>query len=61
MRITKQQRHLSDIIKRKLVNVNIDNAQMGVGGDNSWGYKPLEKYQIQPKNYSYAYSIMPLK
>ena len=59
--ITKQQRHLSDIIKRKLVNVNIDNAQMGVGGDNSWGYKPLEKHQIQPKNYSYAYSIMPLK
>jgi len=56
---TKQQRHLSDTTKRKLVSVNIDNAQTGVGGDNSWGYKPLEKHQIQPKNYSY--SIMPLK
>lgn len=29
--------------------VNIDHRQMGVGGTNSWGELPLEKYRIEPK------------
>jgi beta-galactosidase len=58
---TKQQRHTFDIIKRDLVNINIDYRQMGVGGDNSWGYMALDKYQIQPKDLSYSYIIRPLK
>ncbi len=58
---TKQQRHTTDITKRDLVNVNIDNEQMGVGGDTSWGAKPFERYQIKAQNKSYSYSILPLK
>ncbi|MBT8307798.1 MAG: DUF4981 domain-containing protein, partial [Maribacter sp.] len=58
---TKQQRHTTDIIKRDLVNINIDYKQMGVGGDNSWGYMALDKYQIQPKDMSFSYVIRPLK
>ena len=57
---TKQQRHTFDIVKRDLVNINIDHRQMGVGGDNSWGNLPLEKYQIQPGDMSYSYVIRPL-
>lgn len=57
---TKQQRHTTDIVKRDLVNINIDKAQMGVGGDTSWWTKPLEYYQIKAKNQSYSYSILPL-
>ncbi|WP_041633193.1 glycoside hydrolase family 2 [Maribacter sp. HTCC2170] len=58
---TKQQRHDVDIVKRDLVNINIDYKQMGVGGDNSWGFMALDKYQIQPENLSYSYIIRPLK
>ena len=57
----KQQRHTIDIKERELVNVNIDAVQMGVGGDNSWGYQPLEKYQIPAQARSYTYTIAPIK
>jgi beta-galactosidase len=53
----KQQRHTTDIKKRAFVNINIDDQQMGVGGDNSWGSMPLKKYQIKAKNLSYKYTI----
>ena len=58
---TKQQRHTTDIVERDLVNINIDHAQMGVGGDTSWWTRPLEQYQIEAKNQSYSYSILPLR
>ena len=58
---TKQQRHTTDIVKRDFVNVNIDNEQMGVGGDTSWWTRPLERYQIKAQNQSYSYSIIPIK
>jgi beta-galactosidase len=57
----KQQRHTFDIPIRDLVNVNIDHSQMGLGGDNSWGFMPLEKYQIKADNLSFSYVISPLK
>lgn len=57
----KQQRHTFDIKKRDLVNINIDYQQMGVGGDNSWGNLPLEKYQIQPGVMGYSYIIRPVR
>ena len=58
---TKQQRHTIDIVKRDLININIDNVQMGVGGDTSWWTRPLKQYQIEAKNQSYSYSILPLR
>jgi beta-galactosidase len=58
---TKQQRHTADIVKRDLININIDHVQMGVGGDTSWWTQPLEQYQIKAKNQSYTFSIIPLK
>ncbi|MEO1009845.1 MAG: glycoside hydrolase family 2 TIM barrel-domain containing protein [Bacteroidota bacterium] len=57
---TKEQRHTYDIVKRDLVNINIDYAQMGVGGDNSWGFMALEEYQIQPMDMGYSYVIRPV-
>ncbi|WP_425236819.1 glycoside hydrolase family 2 TIM barrel-domain containing protein [Ulvibacterium sp.] len=58
---TKRQRHTYDIVKRDLVNINIDYRQMGVGGDNSWGLMALEKYQIPAANMSYSYVIKPIR
>lgn len=57
----KQQRHTTDVPERNLVNVNIDAQQMGVGGDTSWGAKPHEEYQINPRRMEYEYTIVPLK
>ena len=58
---TKQQGHATDIKKRNLVNINIDHKQMGVGGINSWGAKPLPKYRIKAEEMSFSYQIKPIK
>ena len=58
---SKKQRHTTDIVKRDFVNINIDMAQMGVGGDNSWGAIPHKEYRIKAKDMSYNYTIEPVK
>ena len=57
----KIQRHTFHIPTRKLVNINIDYKQMGVGGDTSWGAMPHPEYRIKPPNLSYGYIIKPIK
>ena len=40
------------------VFVNIDYAQMGVAGDNSWGAKALAPYLLEPdKTYYYSFTL----
>ena len=56
----KDQRHINDIVPRDFIEWNIDLKQMGVGGDNSWGAKPLDKYMIYPGEYSYEFTIWPV-
>ncbi|MBD0279493.1 MAG: beta-galactosidase, partial [Flavisolibacter sp.] len=55
----KHQRHAGELKPRKLTQLHIDAAQMGVGGINSWGTLPLEKYRLPYKNYSYSFKITP--
>jgi beta-galactosidase len=55
------QRHTTDIKPRDFISLNIDYRQSGVGGDNSWGARPWKKYQLQPKNYTFAFIIKPIK
>ena len=51
-------RHPCDIPKRDVITVNIDHAQSGVGGTNSWGARPLPKYQLPPTGtYRYAFRL----
>ncbi|MGE4490393.1 MAG: glycoside hydrolase family 2 TIM barrel-domain containing protein [Kiritimatiellales bacterium] len=40
--------------------LNIDAAQSGVGGINSWGKTPLESYRLKNKTWRYQYRIQPL-
>ncbi len=56
----KTQKHTFDVPHRPLVNINIDHGQMGVGGDNSWGYLPLDQYRIKAADYTYSYLIQPV-
>ena len=59
-RIIKKQRKPIDVPKRDFISLNIDLKQMGVGGDNSWGARPLKKYLIQPNSYKYSFIIKPI-
>ena len=41
--------------------LNIDGAQCGVGGINSWGSIPLKPYRLTDKKYSFSYRISAVK
>jgi beta-galactosidase len=41
-------RHPKDIPLRGFTTIHLAHAQMGVGGENSWGHRPLGKYQLPP-------------
>ncbi|WP_189637884.1 glycoside hydrolase family 2 TIM barrel-domain containing protein [Thalassotalea sp. HSM 43] len=58
--LEKAQRHYTDIVKRDLVNVNVDFKQTGVGGDNSWGASAWQKYQLKPQDYRYSFTLTPI-
>ena len=45
---------------RKELYLNIDYGQRGVGGDNSWGFKPHIENQLLWREYKYSYTIAPL-
>lgn len=45
----------------KNITLRLNKVQMGLGGDNSWGAKPLEKYINTPdKTYEYTYTLKPI-
>jgi len=53
-------RHPYDIPSRDTITVNIDHAQRGLGGRNSWGAHPLPKHILPTnKTYSYSFNIQP--
>jgi len=53
-------KHPTDLEERNFIEFNIDYKQTGVGGDNSWGARPLEKYTLQAKEYSYSFRLRPV-
>jgi len=57
----KDQQHINDITPRDFVEWCIDYKQMGVGDDNSWGARPLDKYTLYPGAYKYEFVIMPVR
>lgn len=47
---------------RKEVYAYVDLAQSGIGGDNSWGFWPLDEYLLKNnRDYEYSYRITPYK
>jgi beta-galactosidase len=52
--------HMSDPVKQDFVIVKLNQKQMGVGGDNSWGAKTHAKYCIPAKSMQFTYFIKPL-
>jgi beta-galactosidase len=60
--VPKSQRHGKlDLNPKDHVDWLIDYKQMGVGGDDSWGAKPLKKYSLFPGKYNYSFMLIPFK
>lgn len=51
--------HVSDVDPRDLISLDIDYGQMGVGGDDSWGKRTLQKYSLNKKSYQYSFLLKP--
>ena len=55
-------KHPYQIPPRDFVTLNVNAAQMGVGGINSWGAWPLPQHQLPAdREYAYSFTIEPVK
>jgi beta-galactosidase len=53
-------RHPVDLEKKNFIDLNVDYRQMGVGGNDSWGARPLQKYTLYSQPYEYSFRLRPL-
>jgi beta-galactosidase len=58
--MTKKQQHPKDVARRFNVTLEVDLAQRGLGGDNSWGQLPHAPFRLTDKTYKYSFVIKPL-
>jgi beta-galactosidase len=54
-------RHPPDVEKRGFVCLTLDAAQMGVGGDDSWGARVHPQYTLPAKDRSFSLTFRPLR
>lgn len=60
--LTKKQMHDNDVNPdRGSVYLNIDLAQRGVGGDDSWGAAPHRPHILDADRYEYSFYISPVR
>lgn len=52
-------KHGNLLQKEPFTDLNLDYMQCGVGGDDSWGAWPMEKYLIPARDYSWSYRLRP--
>jgi len=52
-------KHGNLLQKQTFTDLNLDYLQCGVGGNDSWGAWPMEKYLIPAKDYSWSYRMRP--
>jgi beta-galactosidase len=55
-------RHTNKLKDAGFITLNIDLAQMGVGGNTSWDAQaaPIDQYQLPSKPYSYSFYLLPI-
>ena len=49
--------HDHELVRRDLIELQLDHQQMGIGGDNSWGAEVHEEYWVRAKPYRYSLCI----
>lgn len=55
-----QFRHTVDLVPQNFIDLNIDYRQSGVGGNDSWGARPLPAYTLLPGKYNFSFLIRPI-
>lgn len=53
-------KHSAEIQMSREITVNLDQRQMGVGGDDSWGAQPHAEYRLPAKPYTYRFRLEPV-
>jgi hypothetical protein len=53
-------KHTPDIKEAGFITLNIDYAQMGLGGDDSWSARVHSEYRLTAKEYEYSFRIRPI-
>ncbi|RXE71623.1 hypothetical protein ED352_04205 [Muribaculaceae bacterium Isolate-002 (NCI)] len=53
----KNQDHKGRVVHTRIIFLNIDLAQRGLGGDTSWGTSPHHPYPGRTYSYSFILSI----
>ena len=57
----KQQQHFYNIRRSAYTNLFLDGEHAGVGGTNSWGQLPLEKYRVRCNEKTFEFIIRPIQ
>jgi beta-galactosidase len=55
-----EKRHLWEVPRRDFVVLNLDWRQMGIGGDNGWGARPHDEFQIRCVPQAYSFRLRPI-
>ncbi len=53
-------RHTADLVPNDFIDVNVDYRQTGVGGNDSWGARPLPAYTLPAGMYEFRFRIRPV-
>jgi beta-galactosidase len=53
-------RYTKDLPKRAAIYLDVDAAQLGLGGDDSWWQRPHQEYRLLKKSYSIQFTLSPL-
>ena len=54
-------RHDHELNQCDHINLHLDCAHMGLGGDNSWTPCVLPEYELKEQSYEFSFSIIPMK
>lgn len=57
----KRQLHSQEVLPGDFTNVTIDMAQLGLGGETSWGAMPLAQHLLPVKDYEFNFLMTPLR
>lgn len=50
-----------ELQRQNAIFFNVDLAQQGVGGDDSWGRHPHDQFLLPLADFSYTYHVLPIK
>ena len=53
--------HHYQLPDRPFYSIQVDDRQRGVGGNNSWGLKPLDQYRLLEGDLDYSFLISPVE